>query len=156
LSKTVRMNFPDLHTKLFMLGFILLASAYAALMMTMPFSDESIRSVYFLPSWLIVATIIAPYLFTWYNGTAAADLLIRYRNKVRGIIYKSAFGRLALGFIVITITAIIIRFIVTLNEQLTQLNISPLLMIIYALVVLYGIGYGLVASGAKRLTKLEK
>lgn len=156
LSRTLKLDLPDLHTRLFMLGFIILASVYTAMMVSTPFSPQSMSEIYFLPEWLVILSIIVPYLFTWYNGLGAAYWLIRYGQNVKGVIYKQAFGRLAFGFIVITITAIILRFISTIGEQLIELSISPLLTIIYTLVFLYALGYGLVSIGANRLARLEK
>lgn len=156
LVKTVRTKANKVQENLLIVGYTLLASGYTVLMFSTPFSDTHIEQIYFLPMWLIVVTVITPYLFTWYNGIVAAYQIIRYKNQVKGVVYKNVFSRFASGLIVITITAVLIRVLITLIEQITELNLSPLLALVYILLIFYGIGYGLVASGSRQLTKIEK
>lgn len=156
LAATVRIKHKMRQEKLISFIFILVSSVYTAFIISNPFTEVPISDLYFIPTWLVVVTIVVPYLFTWFNGLTAGYYILKYKNHVKGHLYKHAFGRLALGLIVITIVAIMIRIFTTLNEQLTQLELSPLLMIVYALVLLYGLGYALVASGSKKLTKLEE
>ena len=156
LASTLSMKPNHTREKLFDLAFIAFASGYSAFIVDNPISDTSIRDIYFMPTWLIILTIVIPYLFTWYNGLLAVYNILRYKNNVKGHVYRYAFSRLATGLLVITIVSISTRILTTLNEQITDLELSPLLVLIYIFVVIYGLGYLLVASGAKRLSRLEE
>lgn len=156
LVNTTRTKPNRLQEKLLILFFIIFACAFTAFIIDNPFTDQPVSEIYYLPTWLVIVSIVVPYLFTWYNGLLSGYYILRYKNHVKGHVYKHAFGRLATGLLVITAVAIIIRVLTTLNEQLTELELSPLLLTIYALVIIYGLGYFLVASGSKRLSKLEE
>lgn len=111
---------------------------------------------YFLPDWLVIATLAIPYIFIWCEGVKASIHLSEYKGSVKGIIYKRAFDNLSKGIAAIIVVSVFIQFITTLSEKLSRLNLTPLLLVIYVLIVLYAIGYGLVARGAKRLKQIEE
>lgn len=134
---------------------IVLASVLSWLMTAFGPGPSS-NGKFILPDWVQISTIAIPYVFVWCVGIRSAVLLYRYKNRVKGAVYKRAFDGLAKGFGVIVLISVIVQFISVLSEQITQLDLSPLLGILYSLVILYAVGYGLIAKGAGRLKQIEE
>lgn len=111
---------------------------------------------YYLPNWLIILTLAVPYVYVWCVGINAVRNLNIYKNRVKGLVYKRAIDYLAKGIAVIIVLSIFIQLIAVLSAQLNRLNLTPLLAVIYLLLVLYALGYGLVSRGAKRLKQIEE
>lgn len=137
------------------LGPVLLASIYTWLIIaqgTKTPGDEP----YYLPDWLLVTTIVVPYVVAWCVGIWAAIHLHRYQDGVKGVIYKRAINYIATGIAVIVLVAVLVQGITSLAGALSRLDLTPVLAIVYFLIVLYAVGYGLVAYGAKKLKQIEE
>lgn len=119
-------------------------------------SQTSGATASYLPNWLLVTTLAVPYAFTWWIGLQAVSDLLRYRKRVRGVIYQLAIDSLAKGVAVIIGTSVLIRLLTTLSGPLNRLHLTPLLGLIYALIAIYAVGYGLVARGARKLRHIEE
>jgi hypothetical protein len=63
---------------------------------------------------------------------------------------------LAKGIGGVILISILIQFLTTASARLNRLNLTPLLIIVYCLLLLYGIAYGFIAVGAKRLKRIEE
>ena len=135
---------------------IILSSIFTWLLITKPLRGDSTINYYYLPEWLLIFTIAIPYLYAWYKGIIASYNLRQYTKGVNGTVYKQAFGDLAKGIAVVVFVSVFIQVITTLSAQLNRLNLTPLLLLIYLLVILYAIGFGVVARGAKKLKKIEE
>lgn len=114
------------------------------------------KPIYYLPNWLLLFTIVIPYISVWFYGSLAAMHVKTYYDKVRGSIYKSSLKFLASGIGFIVISYIVIECLTTVSSKLITLKISSLLLIIYPLLILISIGYILIAIGAKKLRKIEE
>lgn len=134
---------------------VLLASVYTWLVVSQGRITPD-DGPYFLPDWLVVLTIVAPYVFVWCLGIRAATHLLAYQVGVKGVVYKRAIKNLAVGIAVIILVSILIQGITSLNMVISRLNLTPLLAIVYMLIALYVVGYGLVARGAKKLKQIEE
>jgi hypothetical protein len=135
---------------------ILLTSAFNWLIITRPLNQQNGASIYYLPSYLIILTLAVPYIYAWYEGLLAAARLYLYVKKVRGIVYKQAFDSLAKGLGIVVLVSIVIQFINTLSARLNRLNLTPLLLVIYVLLILYAVGFGFIARGAEKLKQIEE
>jgi hypothetical protein len=111
---------------------------------------------YYLPDWLIVGTIIIPYVFIWYCGALGSLNIYGYYRKVRGTIYKSSLIYIASGISFIIFSYIVLQYLTTLSSKLAGLKLNSLLLIIYPLILVIAIGYVLIALGAKKLRKIEE
>ncbi len=141
--------------KMSLLLSIVLASLYTWLITTRPIGPSG-DTAYYLPNALIIITLAIPYLYIWCKGAAAAYQLYIFKTKVKGTIYRQALNSVAFGIAAIIFLSIFLQMIVTLSVRLTSLHLSPLLTLIYILVLLTGIGYGLLARGAKKLKQIEE
>lgn len=143
-----------------MMIFTVVVAAFYYLSLTNPArqfpASGGTTAAYFLPDWLIVTTILIPYTIMWYLGTMAAYRLWLYRNRVSGEIYRTAFTRVAIGLGMVVALQMVLRFLVTIVTLLDKLALKYLLLIIYVLLIFIGVGYWFIASGAKRLKRIEE
>ncbi len=143
-----------------MMGFTIVVGLFFYLSLRNParqFPTGSVTTAaYYLPDWLIILTILIPYTIVWYMGVMSAYRLWLYRSNVQGKIYKWAFTRLALGLGVVVGFLMVLRYLVALTTTLDNLALKYLLLVVYLLLIFIAIGYGLIASGAKRLKKIEE
>lgn len=138
-----------------LLGPIILASIFTWLITSQPHEAAS-QATYHLPNWLVILTLAVPYVYIWCKGIQAAYKLNAYKDTVKGLLYKRAIGYLAKGIGAVIAVSILIQFITTLSAQLNRLDLGPLLLLLYILIILYALGYGLVARGAKKLKQIEE
>lgn len=134
---------------------LVFSSTFTWLIVASPFS-HSTKSIYNLPDWIVVFTVIIPYLITWYMGAVAVRNLTRYRRDVKGIIYKQSLTRLTRGIGLIVSLSIGIQLLATLIEGVDSNDVRLIVVIVYVLLMFYALSFGLVASGARRLKKLEE
>ena len=132
------------------------SAAYSFFIVIEPIHTPLARRIYFLSDWLLVITIAAPYLFFWYLGVNAAYHTMLYQRAVRGKLYKGGLRYVAAGIAVVVATSVAARIIVSLSTHLTNLKITPLLVIIYALLILEAVGFIFIAAGAAKLRRIEE
>lgn len=118
--------------------------------------SSGIKAAYYLPDWLLVTTIIIPYLFVWFYGMRAAAHLAFYRKNVSGVVYKQALGYLAVGLGTVIVSSMALRFLVSLTTLLNSLSLKILLILLYALIFVIASGYIFIAVGAKKLKRIEE
>jgi hypothetical protein len=111
---------------------------------------------FYLSDWLILLTIVVPYVITWFIGFYAAFNIIRYTDSVPGILYKRLLGSLAKGLVAIVLVTVLLQFLRDFQHIFADLSLTPLLMIIYLLLAAYTVGYIYVAAGASKLQRIEE
>jgi hypothetical protein len=139
-----------------LIGPILLASVYTYLIVVQSYSGDAATNPYILPAWVIIPTIAVPYVFAWCTGIWAARRLLAYQSEVKGIIYKRALDHIAKGLAVIILVSVLIQGLTSLAGVLNRLELTPLLTFIYFLLILYVVGFGLLARGANKLKLIEE
>ena len=137
------------------IGPIVLACVYTWLILSQG-AGTSDNQPYFMPDWVVITTIAIPYIYAWCIGSWAAVLLYKYHAKVKGVIYKRALDNLAKGIAGVILVSIFLQFLTTLSGLLNRLDLTPLLGVVYVLIALYALGYGLIAQGAKKLKQIEE
>jgi len=133
----------------------MLTTFYTWIITTRPVGPNG-DSSYYLPTVVILFTLGIPYVYIWCKGTVAAYQLYVYKSRVRGSIYRGALNSLALGIGSVIILSIFLQLLITISARLLTLNLSPRLGIVYVLVALIGVSYGLIARGSKRLKQIEE
>lgn len=111
---------------------------------------------YHLPMWLILFTIIIPYLYAWMMGLVAAFQIAAYRNSVSGLLYKRALSMLASGTMLAIFSAIVFQYVTSSSAYLRRIHLNGSLLLIYLVLVVYAIGLIMIARGAERLRKIEE
>jgi hypothetical protein len=113
-------------------------------------------SVYHMSIWLILLTVVAPYIYMWFMGLLATYEIFNYRLKVAGVVYRSSWKLLALGIGWLILSSIAVQYLTTLTARLNSLSIYWILVIVYSLLLVYSIGFVLIALGARKLQKIEE
>lgn len=111
---------------------------------------------YYLPFYPLVLTIVAPYLYAWVMGLLAMYDLLLYARKVKGVLYRTGLHNLIGGLTAVILGSILSQYITAATTQKATFSIGAILLIVYVLLLVEGIGYLLVALGAQRLRKIEE
>jgi hypothetical protein len=152
----VRSKLKPTVQKIWVLLFITISTLYSFYLVIRPVHDSPASRVYFLPDWLLLVTIVIPYLYIWYLGLNASYCIYVYQRKITGKLYKSALRLVSAGISLVIVSSIITRTITSLSAKLTTLHLTPLLYIIYGLLIIDGAGFVLLAAGARRLRRIEE
>jgi len=156
LSRLAKAGNESLMEHLWVGAFIIFSSIYSYFIVIQPLHTPLARRVYFLPPWLLISTIAIPYLYIWYRGLNAAFRIFWYRRNIQGRLYRSALSYLAGGTTVVIASSIATRTITTISAGLNRLSLTPLLFIVYGLILLIAIGFVLIAIGANKLRRIEE
>lgn len=136
--------------------FIIFSSVYSYFLVGQPPAANYNQRVYYLPHWIVLLSIVIPYLYIWYRGFKGAADIYTYQKNVRGKLYKKALIYLAAGIGLVVASSILTRVLTTASAHLSRMNLSPILIIIYALLIIMATGFLLLAVGAKKLRQIEE
>lgn len=113
-------------------------------------------AVYHLPMWLLLTTLVAPYIYMWFMGLLAVYEIYQYRQKVQGIVYRSSWGLLSFGLGWLILVTIGLQFLTSLSARLNHLSIYGILGVIYVLLLMFAVGFMIIASGTRKLQRIEE
>jgi len=119
-------------------------------------NNPLIRPTYYLPDWLIVLTVIIPYIAVWIIGSMAVVKLYTFAKKVPGIIYKQAFLSISKGLIALILLSISLQFLSQLGVIFAGAKLSIILILVYLILFSISIGYMLIARGSRKLSAIEE
>ena len=153
-SVKVKPTFERPHLSL--LGTILLTTVYVWLIVTRNHAPQLAVPSYYLPDPVVLFTQAIPLLFVWCRGLRAMYHLYVYREKLGGRVYRRAWDLLARGIALTIVVAIMMQFIVTASDRLIAINLTPILLLVYLLVVGYAVSFSFIAVGAKKLKMIEE
>lgn len=111
---------------------------------------------YYLPDWLLLLTIVIPYIITWGLGLMASAAIRSYQKNAVGILYRKPLARLSAGLFIIILSLTLLQLITALGPSLVDLGLQAILGLLYGLILVYAAGHILVALGARRLAKIEE
>lgn len=120
---------------------------------------ESIGSAdnpYYLPAWLMIITVIVPYLYAWFSGLLAAYELVIFGRQVQGVLYRQAVRWLASGMVAVVAGGIGLQYLRTVIPRTGHLSINTALLFAFTAYVILIIGFVLIIVGASRLRKIEE
>ncbi len=142
------------------IGLLIAFSVFAGVMAWAFATNEIVPNRNGIPtySWprdVMIFSFLLPYVLAWFMGLLAAMNIARYSRNVKGIIYRQALRRLVWGLVTVVSFAALIQALSLISRIFSSATLPSLLTIIYGLLVLYGLGFWLVRSGAKKLTQIE-
>lgn len=140
--------------RLMMLAGIFASVAYCALT-ARQVRIEHLNS-YHLPLWLILLTIVIPYLYAWQMGFFAVFEISQYRRTVRGMLYKNGLGLLATGVTFATVASVGLQFLMSSSRYLRRIELNWRLLATYIIMVLFAVGFIMITVGASKLKKIEE
>jgi hypothetical protein len=104
----------------------------------------------------LIITLIIPYLYAWLIGLLSAYELWLYARKAVGVLYKQALVQLSGGIAIVIAAAIAVQYITSSYTSKTNISLTNVLIIMYALLAVQALGYVMIALGAKRLKIIEE
>ncbi len=119
-------------------------------------SLSSSNNPYFLPVWLMIFSIIIPYLYAWFSGILAAYEIILYSRKIPGVLYRRAVQILAAGLLAIIASSVSSQYIRSVAPRTGHLSLNITLLLANIFYVFLAVGFILVVIGANRLKKIEE
>ncbi len=111
---------------------------------------------YFLPLWLMVVTIIIPYLYVWFIGLLAAYEIMLYSKHIHGLLYRRSLKLMVAGLIAVITSSIALQYLNSVQPRVGHLILDYRLLINTLFSVVGGIGFVLLAMGAARLKRIEE
>lgn len=149
-----------LTTTIIAVGILLFSSVYSYAVLHNPYrnhtTDPRIHNSYFLPDWLIILTIILPYILSWIWGVLAAVNVWSYKSRVKAPIYSAALVNLVRGIVGLTFFSIFLQFVTAAAASVEKLTLGKILVLVYVILIFYAVSYLFIASGAKKLSRIEE
>ena len=109
-----------------------------------------------LPMWLILLTIVTPYLYAWFMGLFAAYEIFLYSKQTKGVLYKQALTCLAAGIMITIVSSVMFQYLLVDTTHIRKISFSWMFIGVYLLLLMYAGGFLLFSTGAKRLKKIEE
>lgn len=145
----------------FNMGYLGIAALYACLFMShlpqaraVPLTTAS-HAAYYAPTWLLIPTVLIPYLLAWYLGGLTVYLLGFYTRYIGGSLYSHALRYLSYGIAVVVAGSVAVQLLTVFAGQLQNLSTATILLLIYTLLAIITAGYVPIVIGAKKLAKIE-
>jgi len=118
--------------------------------------DPSKYSSFYISAPLIITTIALPYLIGWGLAIKSMLNLNQYRQQVKGVIYKKSLFRLEAGILIVTAFYIVVQLLVAFSTYFASAELGSILLFLYVLILIYALGFMVIASGTSKLTAIEK
>lgn len=155
-SREVNMSLSGARAIMFLFGLAGISYCYFTLKAFDLTSLSSTHNPYHLPAWLMILTIIIPYLYMWFVGLLAAYEITLYAHRINGILYKRALFFLVGGLVAVIVSEIAILYLVSVAPSGPNIQINLRYLGVIAFRVLNGIGFILITFGAGKLKKIEE
>ncbi len=151
-----KQNYASLPTtRLLLLLFALIGSVYSYLVLHLRHTNG--EDGFYLPTFLLISTVVVPYLYAWFSGLIAAYDIHLYAKVTHGVLYRRSLGLLSAGLIVLIIASILLQYLNSLFLTAAgYVSLSMLLLFDYLLLLGVAAGYGLMCKGIRALQKIEE
>lgn len=110
---------------------------------------------YHLPVWMILMTIVLPYLYAWFIGLLAAYDVSRLARRVNGVLYQQALRLVSGGVTLVIASLISVQYLRSVVPRSGHLSLNLMLVTICLIYVVMMLGFVLITLGANRLKKIE-
>jgi hypothetical protein len=121
-----------------------------------PITLSGTNNPYFLPIWLMVLTVIVPYLYIWFIGMLTAYEITLVSQKIIGVWYRQALRLLASGLAAIIISSIALQYLNSAQPRVGHLLLNYRLVLNILFRLVGAAGFILLAVGANKLKKIEE
>lgn len=154
LNSLTRQKFPWWAVNVLTIILLIINAIYSYLILHN--SSPVVYSIYYLPKSLVLFSLVIPYTYIWIIGLIAAGELYQYRMDIPGVLYRRSWGWLAAGIALLIVMSILLQYITTLSQQLLGWSLGGILGVVYIILLLMAGSYLVLASGAKKLQKIEE
>ena len=119
-------------------------------------ANQSVDSIYnYLSVWTALLFVGLPSILVWNFYLLAGKHLHYFREHVKGRVYKQTLHLLTTGVYLILGSSVMVQLLDTFAELFTNLRLVALLVIVYVLVAVIGVGYLCIARAATKLSTVE-
>ena len=157
LLKTTKARLSLMSIRVLVLLTITIGSIYCYTTFNGSVSTELSNSdnAYYLPTWLIIISILIPNIYLWFVGLFAVYKLSLFSQQARGVLYKKALRLVVIGLVAVIFSLVALQYVVGVQPRDWHLMLNAELLIILFLRLLSGFGFALLALGAIRLKRIE-
>lgn len=152
----VKFSIADTRSIVFILVIIGVAYCYFTFRQLNLDSIGASDNPYYLPAWLMISTIIIPYLYAWFSGLIAAYEMILYSRRVQGVLYRQSMRLLSIGIVGVVAGGVGLQYLRTVIPRTADISIDSGLIWRYLFFVIFVIGFAFLIVGAIRLKKIEE
>ena len=158
LLGSVKMKLSLSSARFLIMGFLLLGVLYCFFTFRrLDLSSlGSADNPYFLPVWLMVISVIVPYLYAWFMGLLASFELTIFSRQVRGVLYRQPLAMLVGGLLTVIFSLVALQYIASVEPRVGHLVFNYKLALTLLFRLIGGGGFVLLALGANRLRKIEE
>lgn len=153
LTESVRARPSQIGTRLLIGGFIIIGVVFTYFVVH---NQAGNYAAYYLPTFFLLITFVAPYLYSWMVGIVGAYELRLYSQKTKGVLYQRALVWLAGGITIVVLGSILVQYLDGILAGRAYISLMSLLLTIYGQLIVQGAGFALVVYGAKQLKKIEE
>lgn len=143
-------------TKALVFSFVTIGATYCYIIFHHIAAPGSGHNTYYLMPWLVLLTIVIPYMYAWFTGFLSAYELHLVSKRMPGVLYRQALQHMSRGLLIIVLTSIALQYLRTVIPATGNLGLGSLIIIIYCLLVIMGLGYVLLSFGTRKLKKIEE
>jgi hypothetical protein len=111
---------------------------------------------YYLPVWLLVLTLIIPYLYAWFLGLLTAFDMWLVASRSAGYLYRKAILLLATGLVVVVATRIGEQYSLSVMPGDEHYSLNRTLVLVYLLYLISMLGFTAIIYGINRLKQMEE
>jgi hypothetical protein len=119
-------------------------------------SLSSTHNSYYLPIWLMVISVMIPYLYTWFSGLLAAYEINLFSKRADGVLYRRPLRLLAIGLLIIIISFVALQYTSSLHPDIGPVNLDYRRLLTSLFRIMSGVGFVMLGYGALRLKKIEE
>jgi len=154
-SKT-RFSLSDMRALVMVLVVIGVAYCYFTFKKLNLESIGSSINPYYLPAWIIITTLIIPYLYAWFSGLLAAYEMVLFSRQVQGVLYRQAMRYLASGIVFIVAGGVGLQYLRSVIPRTGYIQLNSTIILANIAYAILAIGFVLLIIGAIRLKKIEE
>ena len=116
---------------------------------------DSSDNPYYLPAWIIILSLMIPYLYAWFLGILAALNMFEMSQHTPGLIYRTALKRLAAGFIIVIGSMMLLQYVHSFDMLTTRSALQTVLTtyIVYGLTVC---GFAYIILAVRKMSLFEE
>jgi hypothetical protein len=116
----------------------------------------STNNPYYLPVWLLVLTLIVPYLYAWFLGLLTAFDMWLVACRSAGYLYRGSIMTMAIGLVGVIAARIGIQYSVSIIPRDRHYTVDNALVFLYMMYVLTILGFVAFIYGINRLKRIEE
>lgn len=158
LNERARITISNTGSKRIILSFMLIGVAYC--FTTFRYLNlhtlNATNNPYYLQVWLVILTVVVPYLYSWFIGLLAAYEIYLYSKHVGGLLYQRAIRLLSFGVIAIIISSIAVQYLRVTTPRTGHLSLTAVLLVLNVVYIFMGAGYISLSLGTRQLRKIEE